>query len=180
MRSVSITYGEGGAIQGEPNAKDVPAGLAAANIVAYEEEELPDLRPTLECRDEDGTLLTPGRVYEAKESGHITHRYAGEKTPTLRISCPRAEHWTATCREHVVSEVTGSMTREQVDAAAKAWRVYHRKAPAKGEHAGHGGYLVDHFTGVFLMNPQGEFVQVFTSGLTPDEAARQIRAAMKA
>lgn len=76
-------------------------------------------------------------------------------------------------------------TPAQVDAATKAWRVYHRKAEPRaghggGAHAGHEGYLVDHFTGVFLMNPRGEFVQVFTHGLTPDEAARQIKAAKAA
>lgn len=80
-----------------------------------------------------------------------------------------------------VQGLTG--TREQVDAAARVWRVYHRKGPATGAHAGmagHGGYLIDHFTGVFLTDPEGRFVQVFTNGLTPDEAARQIRAAMAA
>jgi len=71
-------------------------------------------------------------------------------------------------------------TPAQVDAVTKAWRVYNQKRPGTGPHAAHGGYLVDHFTGVFLTNPKGEFVQVFTSALTPDEAARQIRAAMNA
>jgi protein SCO1/2 len=70
-------------------------------------------------------------------------------------------------------------TPEQVAAATKAWRVYTRKREGTGGHGGH-GYLVDHFTGVFLTNPQGEFVQVFTGELSPDEAARQIRAAMNA
>lgn len=63
---------------------------------------------------------------------------------------------------------------EQVDAAAKAWRVYRRKNGSGDD------YLVDHFTGVYLMDPQGRFNTVFTHGLTPEETARLIRAAMEA
>ena len=71
-------------------------------------------------------------------------------------------------------------TPEQVDAAAKAWKVFRRKAPATGPHAHHGGYLVDHTTVVYLTNPKGEFVEVFTHDATPAEAAAQIRRAMDA
>jgi protein SCO1/2 len=71
-------------------------------------------------------------------------------------------------------------TTEQVEAATKAWRAYRRKVPAEGAHAGHGGYLMDHSTVVYLTNPQGEFVQVLAHGVEPAEAARQIRAAMEA
>lgn len=77
-----------------------------------------------------------------------------------------------------VRGLTGSP--EQIDAATKAWRVYRRKQPASGPHAAHGGYLMDHTTAVYLMNPKGEFVSVFAPGLSPDEAAGRIRAAMKA
>lgn len=65
-------------------------------------------------------------------------------------------------------------TPEQVQAAAKAWRAYYRK---NGEGP---DYLMDHFSGVYLMNPQGRFDRVFTSSLKPDEIARQIRDAMRA
>lgn len=68
-------------------------------------------------------------------------------------------------------------TPEQVKAAAEAWRVYSRKAKPNGEHAGHGGYLVDHTTVVYLTNPQGEFVQILPPGASPQAAADQIRAA---
>ena len=71
-------------------------------------------------------------------------------------------------------------TPEQVDAATKAWRVYHRKAAPSGPHAAHGGYLVDHTTVVYLTNPQGRFVEVLSHETTPAEAARQIRRAMDA
>ncbi len=71
-------------------------------------------------------------------------------------------------------------TPEQVGAATKAWKVYHRKAPAAGPHAAHGGYLVDHTTVVYLTNPQGQLVEVLAHENTPAEAARQIRQAMDA
>jgi protein SCO1/2 len=63
---------------------------------------------------------------------------------------------------------------EQVDAAAKAWRAFYRKN-GDGDD-----YMVDHFTGVYLMDPQGRFSTVLTHGMTPDETARRIRAAMDA
>ncbi len=71
-----------------------------------------------------------------------------------------------------VRGLTGSP--EQVEAAAKAWRAYYRKN-GEGDD-----YMVDHFTGVYLMDPQGRFRTVFTHGLTPDETARRIRTAMAA
>ena len=74
--------------------------------------------------------------------------------------------------------LTGSP--EQVEAATKAWRAYRRKVPASGPHAQHGGYLMDHSTVVYLVNPQGEFVEVLAHGLEPADAARRIRAAMEA
>ena len=64
-------------------------------------------------------------------------------------------------------------TPEQVEAAAKAWRAYYRKN-GDGEE-----YMVDHFTGVYLMNPEGRFETVFTHGLAPAETARRIRSAME-
>ncbi|HEX6860276.1 MAG TPA: SCO family protein [Caulobacteraceae bacterium] len=63
-------------------------------------------------------------------------------------------------------------TVEQVDAAAKAYRVSHQKE-GSGE-----GYTVSHSAAVFLMDPQGRFVKPLSYGMTPDEMAGQIAAAM--
>ena len=71
-------------------------------------------------------------------------------------------------------------TPEQIDAAAKAWRVYHRRSEPRSGHGTSHGYLVDHSTTVFLMDPEGRFAAVLPSGLSPEETARQISAAMKA
>ena len=66
--------------------------------------------------------------------------------------------------------LTGS--REQVDAAASAYRVYHAK---KGEGD---GYTVDHSTITYLMNPRGELACIIRYGETPGVMAQQVRAAM--
>lgn len=66
--------------------------------------------------------------------------------------------------------LTGS--RDQVDAAARAYRVYHQKN-GEGE-----GYVVDHSTITYLMNPRGEFACVIRYGETPERIAQQVMAAM--
>lgn len=67
--------------------------------------------------------------------------------------------------------LTGSP--EQVDAAAKAYRVFHQKA---GEGA---DYTVNHSTITYLMNPAGELACVLPHGTPPDVIAQKVRAAMK-
>ncbi|MFN3512233.1 MAG: SCO family protein [Phenylobacterium sp.] len=64
-------------------------------------------------------------------------------------------------------------TPAQVDAAAKAYRAYYSKE-GEGE-----GYLVNHFSGAYLMNPQGRFDRILPYGIPPEELARQISAAMR-
>ena len=64
-------------------------------------------------------------------------------------------------------------TPDQVAAAARAYRVYYRKA-GEGE-----AYLVDHSTAAYLMDPRGRFDRILPFGITPDEAARQIAEAMR-
>ncbi|MDR6532145.1 protein SCO1/2 [Caulobacter rhizosphaerae] len=64
-------------------------------------------------------------------------------------------------------------TPEQTAAAAKAYRVYYKKAGDGPD------YSVDHSTAVYLMDPKGRFVKVIPYNLPPDEIARQIRDAME-
>lgn len=64
-------------------------------------------------------------------------------------------------------------TPAQVAAAARAYRVFYQRA-GEGE-----GYTVNHSTAAYLMNPQGRFERVLAYGLTPDQTAEQIRAAMR-
>lgn len=64
-------------------------------------------------------------------------------------------------------------TPEQVAAAAKAYRVVYEKA-------GDGpNYLVNHSTAIYLMDPKGRFRRVLSYGMTPEQMADQIRAAMR-
>jgi protein SCO1/2 len=67
-------------------------------------------------------------------------------------------------------------TVEETDAAAAAWRVYHRKA----ESGAASDYLVDHSSFTYLMNGENEYVTHFGHGTTPEEMAEGLRAALAA
>lgn len=64
-------------------------------------------------------------------------------------------------------------TPEQVAAAVKVYRAY---AAKRGEGP---GYLMDHSSTIYLMGPDGQFRRVLAYGMTPDQMAEQIRAAMR-
>jgi protein SCO1/2 len=65
-------------------------------------------------------------------------------------------------------------TPAQVAAAARAYRVYYKKA-------GDGpGYSVDHTAIIYLIDPAGRFNRPIAEGISPDETARQITEAMRA
>ena len=67
--------------------------------------------------------------------------------------------------------LTGSAA--QVDAAAKAYRVYYQKV-GEGD-----AYTVNHAAYSYLMNPKGRFACVLPYDLTPEQTAAKIKAAMK-
>lgn len=67
--------------------------------------------------------------------------------------------------------LTGS--EAEIADAARAWRVYARKAEPKD-----GSYLVDHSTFTYLMGPDGRYVTHFGHATTPDEMAEKIREAI--
>lgn len=64
-------------------------------------------------------------------------------------------------------------TPAQVDAAAKAYRLYYKKV-GEGED-----YLMDHFSGTYLMDPKGEFSRILPYNIPPEELTRQITDAMR-
>lgn len=70
--------------------------------------------------------------------------------------------------------LTGS--EAEVADAARAWRVYVRKA----EPAEDGSYLVDHSTFTYLMGPDGRYVAHFGHSATPEEMAERVEAAIRA
>jgi protein SCO1/2 len=58
--------------------------------------------------------------------------------------------------------LTGS--KEQVAAAARAYKVYFAKRPVEG-----GDYLMDHSSFVFLMGRDGKYLMHFGPGTTPEQ-----------
>ncbi len=68
--------------------------------------------------------------------------------------------------------LTGS--EEQVAAAAQAYRVYYRLEDDPGD----GNYAVGHSTAAYLMDPRGHYDRVLGFGMTPEQMAEQIAAAM--
>ncbi len=67
--------------------------------------------------------------------------------------------------------LTGSP--EQVAAVARAYRVYYAKVKEKDAAADE--YLMDHSAIMYLMGPDGKFVQYFSYGTTPEEMAKRLR-----
>jgi protein SCO1/2 len=60
----------------------------------------------------------------------------------------------------------------QVAAAAKAYKVYYRKAGTGAD------YTVDHVAYTYLMDPKGQFVRIIGAGDTPDDIAYEVSQAM--
>jgi len=63
-------------------------------------------------------------------------------------------------------------TKEQMAKAAKTYRVYYAKAP---DDAVPGGYLMDHSSLIYLMDPRGEYVRHFNYGTMPEEIAAALQ-----
>ncbi len=74
-------------------------------------------------------------------------------------------------------------TPEEIAAVARKYRVYYRKVTAEelgDETSGDGqDYLMDHSAYLYLMGPDGGFLEVFTHTQDPAEIARAIRAAIE-
>lgn len=69
--------------------------------------------------------------------------------------------------------LTGS--EEQVQAAAKAYRVYYAKVKEDGAGADADNYLMDHTSITFMMGPDGRFLQHFSHDATPKDMAKRMR-----
>lgn len=63
-------------------------------------------------------------------------------------------------------------TQGQVDAAAKAYKVYYAKVGTGP------GYTMDHSTAIYLMDPKGRFRTVIPYNQPPADIAARIKAAM--
>jgi len=67
-------------------------------------------------------------------------------------------------------------TPEEVKEAASAYRVYYAKAEGASTA---NGYLMDHSTFIYLMDPQGQYVTHFAYGMTREKMADAIAKAMR-
>jgi cytochrome oxidase Cu insertion factor (SCO1/SenC/PrrC family) len=67
-------------------------------------------------------------------------------------------------------------TPEEVKEAASAYRVYYAKAEGASTAS---GYLMDHSTFIYLMDPQGQYVTHFAYGTTREKLAEAIAKAMR-
>jgi cytochrome oxidase Cu insertion factor (SCO1/SenC/PrrC family) len=63
-------------------------------------------------------------------------------------------------------------TAEQIAAIAKDYKVYYSKAPAAGSDPG--AYGMNHSSFVYLMDPNGKFLTVFSSDTDSDKMAAEI------
>ena len=63
-------------------------------------------------------------------------------------------------------------TKEQVQAASKAYRVYYSKANENEKDEE--DYLVDHSIVLYLVSPQGEFLDFFTQRMKVDDIVEKI------
>lgn len=64
-------------------------------------------------------------------------------------------------------------TPEQLAAIAKAYKVYYAR---NGDGP---GYLMDHNSAIYLMDPQGRFVRLIRPDAAPDEMAKELGAALR-
>ena len=70
--------------------------------------------------------------------------------------------------------LTGTVA--ETTAAAKAYRVYF----SKRESDDLADYLMDHLSVIFLMDKQGDYMQIFTARDTPDDIASALRRVLRA
>jgi protein SCO1/2 len=70
--------------------------------------------------------------------------------------------------------LTGS--EAEIADVSRAYRVYARKAEPAG---GDGGYLVDHSTFTYLMDPQGAYLAHFGHGTSSEEMAKRLEALLR-
>lgn len=134
------------------------------SVVFFGFTHCPDICPT--------TLFELGQVEPLLGSD-------AAKVQTVFISVDPARDTVAQMKAYVENDafpkrivgLTGSAA--QVDAAAKAYRVYYQKV-GEGD-----SYTVNHAAYSYLMNPKGRFACVLPYDLTPDQTAAKIKAAMQ-
>jgi protein SCO1/2 len=95
-----------------------------------------------------------------------------QDTPGVLASYVRAFH-------PAIIGLTG--TPEQIRAVTKAYKAHYERVPLKiaGKVSNPSRYRVDHTAFIYLMGPNGNFLEVFGFKTSPDKMAEKIREAMK-
>lgn len=68
-----------------------------------------------------------------------------------------------------IQGLSGSI--EQVAAVARAFKIYYKRA----EDTGDGNYMMDHSTGIYLLDQEGKFLEIFGEGVDPAKIAAAIK-----
>ncbi|HSR55767.1 MAG TPA: SCO family protein [Alphaproteobacteria bacterium] len=100
----------------------------------------------------------------------------GKNIVPVFISVDPARDTVAAVKDYVAAfhprmvGLTGS--KADVEAAAKAYKVYARKAP--GTEDGANDYLVDHTSHIYLVGPDGKVAALFKGGTRPETLAKEL------
>ena len=109
------------------------------------------------------------------EISNVLARLPGKPLRALFITIDPERDDVATLKEYLSSfdarilGLTGSL--DAIEQAKKSYRVYAKKAPSAD-----GGYTMDHFSMVYLMDAKGAFVEAFDLDRKAEEAARELAA----
>lgn len=119
---------------------------------------LAEVSATLKALDEDARHVRPLFITVDPE----------RDTPGVLASYVRAFH-------PAIVGLTG--TPEQIRAVTKAYKAHYAKVPLKsdGKHGHPLRYSVDHSAFVYLMGPDGAFLDVFRFGASPEKMAEKVR-----
>lgn len=117
--------------------------------------------------------VCPTTLFEVSEMFRVLGKDA-DRANALFISVDPERDTPASMKDYLSSfdprltAATGD--RAAVDAAIKAYRVYAKKIPTKGDD-----YTMDHTAIVYLMDKQGRFVAPFNLKRPPEAAAADLR-----
>lgn len=117
--------------------------------------------------------VCPTTLFEVSEMFRVLGKDA-DRANALFISVDPERDTPASMKDYLSSFdprlTAGTGDRAAVDAAIKAYRVYAKKIPTKGDD-----YTMDHTAIVYLMDKQGRFVAPFNLKRSPQEAAADLR-----
>lgn len=117
--------------------------------------------------------VCPTTLFEVSEVFRVLGKDA-DRVNALFISVDPERDTPASMKDYLSSfdprltAATGD--RAAIEAVQKAYRVYAKKVPTKGDD-----YTMDHTAIVYLMDKQGRFVAPFNLKRSPEEAAADLR-----